>query len=267
MNYLFWNTNEKPVNNVLKELISGLKCDIIGLAEYKDNIQELINGLWMEGFYLYEVPQIGCKRIQILTKYEVDSIIHFEEQSYYTVKKIPHDKYGFHIIAFLHLSSKLYGQSEDRLAQIMEVKSSIEKAEIDVGNTRSVIIGDFNMNPFEYPMVMAGGMHSLSCRQVVNERNRTVSGKKYSMFYNPMWNKLGDNDKPQGTYFYRSSIQTSYFWNTFDQVLIRPELIPDLNVDNIKIIDEINGISLKDDKGIPNISDHFPLYFELGGIE
>ncbi len=267
MNYLFWNTNQKHVNNVLKELILGLKCDIIGLAEYTDDIQELINELWIEGYYLYHVPQIGCDRIQILTKFEASTIKHFGEQSYYTVKKIPHDKYGDHIVAFVHLSSKLDAEAEDNIVQLADLKASIEQAEAILDNKRTIIMGDFNMNPFERPMVGALGLHALSCRQVTSRKHRVIKRQTYSMFYNPMWNMLGDYNKPQGTYYYSCAKQVNYFWNTFDQVLVRPELMTEIDINEIKIINEIDGKKLGNNNGRPKVSDHFPLYFRLGGIE
>ena len=45
------------------------------------------------------------------------------------------------------------------------------------------------------------------------------------MFYNPMWNLLGDAQEPYGTYYYAGNghpINT--YWNIYDQVIIRPAL-------------------------------------------
>ena len=45
LNILFWNTdklkNKNNINNCLAELISEKDCDIVILAEYIDNIQNL----------------------------------------------------------------------------------------------------------------------------------------------------------------------------------------------------------------------------------
>ncbi len=52
----------------------------------------------------------------------------------------------------------------------------------------------------------------------------------------------------------------------FDQVLIRPDLLDFFQIDSLKIITEINGISLLSDFGRPNKSkgsDHLPILFSL----
>ncbi|MBU5256838.1 endonuclease/exonuclease/phosphatase family protein [Tissierella praeacuta] len=267
MNYLFWNTNKKPVNNVIMKMIIDLECDVIGLAEYTDNIQELIGELWIKGHYLYEVPQIGCDRIHILTRFELEDINHYNEQSFFTIKEIPHATLGRHMVVFVHLASKLHVNEYDHISQVVELKSAIEESEIKADNKKTIVVGDFNMNPFEEPMIMAQGLHSLSCRKVASKIDRIVRGKHYSMFYNPMWNFLGDNMTPPGTYYYSKAIQANYFWNTFDQVLIRPELINQLDIDSIKIVNEISSFRLDNRVGMPKLSDHYPLFFKLGGVK
>ena len=50
----------------------------------------------------------------------------------------------------------------------------------------------------------------------------------------------------------------------FDQIIVSSELINDVNVENIRIIDSV-GTCMLGEKGKPKISDHYPLYCELGG--
>ena len=43
-------------------------------------------------------------------------------------------------------------------------------------------------------------------------------------FYNPMWGHFGDAlDGPPGSYYDARSEAVAYFWNVFDQVLIRTQ--------------------------------------------
>src|SRR5690348_10236549 len=108
MNYLFWNANQKQgVNNIIFNIILKHNCDIIGLAEYNDDIKKLISSLAKEEIYMYEVPIIGCRRLHILTKFIPEKIKPLPESDHYTLKLIPHETLGSHIIAFVHLSSKL----------------------------------------------------------------------------------------------------------------------------------------------------------------
>ena len=71
---------------------------------------------------------------------------------------------------------------------------------------------------------------------------------------------MGDASKgPTGTYYYRGSV-ISYFWNSFDQVLIRPALLGNYQPTDVKILHSINGRSLVEDGKISSeFSDHLPI--------
>ncbi|MEF9952655.1 MAG: hypothetical protein RR898_06865 [Clostridium sp.] len=264
MKYLFWNTNKKKVNYILLELIVHFSCDVIALAEYNDDIEELMSMICNKGIRLYSVPKIACERLVIITKYHYEKIETFQEESHYTIKCMPHDTLGTQIIAFVHLQSKMYANMHDNINELQTVRKAIEDTERIVNSKKSIIVGDFNINPFEESMVSAIGMHSLSCRKVVfRNKIRRIQNKQHYTFYNPMWNMLGDMDSPSGTYYYSKGSTLKYFWNTFDQVIIRPELIENFKLDKLKIIDCVGTIKLLDNNGIPSVSDHLPIYFEI----
>lgn len=84
------------------------------------------------------------------------------------------------------------------------------------------------------------------------------------MFYNPMWNFLGDFRKPYGTHYANES---DIYWNIYDQVIIRPELRERFVDDSLRIITEIETLTLLDAKGHPAISDHLPITFEIKETE
>jgi hypothetical protein len=102
-------------------------------------------------------------------------------------------------------------------------------------------------------------------KQVIRGR-RTVAGKEYPFFYNPMWSFMGDlQGRPAGThYFYRAEL-VDYGWNMYDQVLLRPCMIPLFDFNSLKIITSVNEESLLTSQGIPDKSksDHLPILFKL----
>lgn len=264
MKYLFWNTNKKKINSYLLSLIENLSCDIIALAEYQDDMEELLNMLHSKGIRLYHVPKMGCDRLDIITKYHYEEIETFQEENHYTIKCLPHDTLGIQIVAFVHLPSKMYATTHDNLEQLMIIRNAVEKTETILESRKTLIVGDFNINPFEESMVSAAGLHSLACRKVVSRnKSREVREKEYFTFYNPMWNLMGDKDSPAGTYYYSKGGIMKYFWNTFDQVIIRPDLIENFILDKLIIIDHIDNKSLLNRNGKPSISDHLPIYFEI----
>jgi hypothetical protein len=130
-----------------------------------------------------------------------------------------------------------------------------------------VLVGDLNMNPFESGVVGANGLHAVMTQERAQRGVRKVGGKEYPFFYNPMWGFFGDLTKgPPGTYHYDSAEQVTYFWNIFDQVLIRPALLQHFDATSLKVISGDEKISLLNEQGIPdkaNVSDHLPIVFRL----
>ena len=78
---------------------------------------------------------------------------------------------------------------------------------------------------------------------------------------------MGDVSKgPPGTYYYRQSGTLSYFWHTFDQVVLRPALIEYFDPERMTVITEIEHDPLLRDNGHPDTikaSDHLPIFFRL----
>jgi len=79
-----------------------------------------------------------------------------------------------------------------------------------------------------------------------------------------MWRLLGDDTKGlPGTYYYRGTEHKVFFWNVFDQVLIRPDLLDRFRGDDLAILHSDGENSFLSAKGLPHLSDHLPLYFKL----
>ena len=79
-----------------------------------------------------------------------------------------------------------------------------------------------------------------------------------------MWSLYGDiYNEPVGSYHYPQSQHISYEWNLFDQVLLRPELIDFFDTKSLEIIINDGIETLVNHNGIPNVSDHLPIFFKL----
>lgn len=264
MDYLFWNTNKKKNNQIIKDLIIDLDPTIVALAEYEDDEEALLRSLDALGKYYYSLEKIACNRINIITKYKPEKIEHFSDADHYTIKRFPYKREG-QLVVFLHFPSKMYTQPGGCVARSVRLKNAILKDKDKSKISNIVVMGDFNMNPFEEGMVIADGFHAVSSRKIAEIEKRCVGGENQDIFYNPMWNMFGDNNTPVGTYYYKNSQDLCYFWNIFDQVIISSALIPYFRNDKLKIINNVNGNDLTNSKGIPNenISDHFPLFFSI----
>jgi hypothetical protein len=104
-------------------------------------------------------------------------------------------------------------------------------------------------------------------RRIAARETRTVQARPYHFFYNPMWSHLGDHaSDTAGSYYYDNSEQVNYFWNVFDQVLIRPELVNGFDSQQLRILTSAGTSSLVRLDGRPDVSkfsDHLPITFTL----
>ena len=102
-------------------------------------------------------------------------------------------------------------------------------------------------------------------KDVQNVERELQSGKEFYMFYNPMWNLLGDAQEPYGTYYYAGNDPINTYWNIYDQVIIRPALRARFVENSLRIIKETKTRFLLDSNGHPDkkISDHLPIVFEI----
>ncbi len=111
-------------------------------------------------------------------------------------------------------------------------------------------------------------------RSIAGERSRTVLTNPYTFFYNPMWSRMRESFNvqtgiysPPGTYYYRNSDHICYFWNTFDQVLIRPDLLERWDDESLQVISSVLDTSFLTPARHPggkHGSDHLPILFKLG---
>lgn len=261
MKILFWNThNNKNINHILSELIIENNINIVVVAEYEADISNLIEILSKQRINMRPYNTIGCERIKIIG--DIDDVISGLQDDHYSLQIIKKE----YILCCVHLTSQLYNGSEDmRNIRIRRIINDIQALEKNNNIEKTIIVGDFNIDPFEHGCINADLFHSLPYYETTVRKCRTVAGQSFQMFYNPMWNILGDFSKPYGTYYYSGSEAYETFWHIFDQVMIRPVLRESFVNSSLKIITETKSLWLINRNGHPdiNISDHLPITFEI----
>jgi exonuclease III len=175
------------------------------------------------------------------------------------------------LLAVAHLRSKLWSEQNDQLHEAMVFAKDIRICEDAKNHSRTIVIGDLNMSPFELGVVSATGLYALTTKECARTESRWVQGDEYRLFYNPMWQFFGDATQgPPGTYYYAAGGHTfAVNWHIFDQVLLRSQVFPWWRND-VTIITKAKGISLANSKGRPDpeiSSDHFPILFRLHSPE
>ncbi len=181
------------------------------------------------------------------------------------------------LLGGIHLSSELTLHEESSRAGLArDIMKEVNKIENDLGHSNTILIGDFNMAPFELGMVEYSAFNAVMSIDIAEKKYRHVNGSgigthdKYHYFYNPMWSFMGDLSKyaPGTYYWYDNSRNNKFRWNTLDQVLMRPCLIPNFAKESIKIIDsDLSGKMLINSKlssrPKSQISDHLPIFLTI----
>lgn len=160
----------------------------------------------------------------------------------------------------VHLPSRLYLRDpEDQRMAADTCHGFIEEREQPitrggVGHDRTVVIGDFNLDPYSPAMVGLGGLNAM----MTPRRTRRANGRERACFYNPMWNEFGDRRGSAGTYYLETPGALGYYWHMLDQVLVRQPLVAHLELVSV-IHDELVSPRAR----TPRISDHLPIELVL----
>lgn len=220
-----------------------------------------------EGRAEFHFTDSQCERVSIYTRFSRGFIKPIFETGRLTIRRLMLPLKTEILLAAVHLPSKLYWTGESQGFECTELARNIREVEDQVGHARTVLVGDFNLNPFEEGIYAAAGLNAVMTREVATRGTRTVQERPYPFFYNPMWGHFGDRTEgPPGTYYYDRAEHATLFWNMFDQLLLRPELLSLFQDSGLRILDKSGDVSLLSAKGLPHAtvaSDHLPILFAL----
>jgi hypothetical protein len=265
--FLFWNLNKKRIERLVANLAELHEVDVLILTECEIPAHVMLEALNGGTSRMFHLTDSARQEIVIYTRFSSEFLTKKFDSARLTIRRLRLPGIDEILLAAVHSPSKVNWKDASQSAECYELSSSIRRIEKEVGHSRTVLVGDFNMNPFEDGMVAANGLNAAMARMVATRETRTVQAREYPFFYNPMWGHFGDaTDGPSGTFYYGSSEHVVYFWNMFDQVLIRPELLSIFRNEGLKILRDNGERSFLTAKGLPDASvasDHLPILFQL----
>ena len=263
--FLFWNLNKRDIPGFVRHLARDEDADVLILAECVIPLARILEQLNDERAD-YQYAWGNCPHLTFFTRFDARFLAPLVESSRVSIRRLSLPARRPILIAAAHLPSKIGYSDESHILESAHLSRMIADVEDREGHHRTILLGDLNMNPFEAGMVGArGGLHAVPSRAIAARQVRTVQHEKYKFFYNPMWNYLGDRVEAGGTYYFESAEPVCYFWNMFDQVLLRPDLLEGFSPEHVRILTEVRGLSLLE-KGRPDkvmASDHLPVMVEL----
>ncbi len=266
---LFWNVGKKSLLARLARLAAREAADVVILAECADPPADVAAALNAAGSGWTAPPSV-CERLRTFTRLPPGSLTElFNDASQrLNIWKLRIAPGRPLLLAGVHLVSKFGWSDIDQLEAAGMIVEDLELEEGRETNRGLVVIGDFNMTPFDPGLVSGHGFHALMTRELANRRSqRTVQGRRCRRtFFNPMWEFLTDRGQaPAGTYYRHDAVYHNHYWYTLDQVLVRPELAS--KVARVAIVDH-DGI---DPLTVPgggwpdrtDGSDHLPILVTL----
>ncbi|CBK75291.1 Endonuclease/Exonuclease/phosphatase family [Butyrivibrio fibrisolvens 16/4] len=167
-----------------------------------------------------------------------------------------------YIVAALHLEDRRNYKTAERIHTIQTIVPDIEKNELCNDSDNTIVIGDFNANPYDEEMLSKFGFNAVLFKSlIINEEYTNPNSNRIRRFYNPILHYLSEETEMYGSFYTEQNYMTSY-WHCLDQVLVRRKLAN--NIAGLQYLKSINNIDLIKGKRPNNdISDHLPLLVNI----
>lgn len=267
VSFLFWNLGKRPLEERLARIVASEQVDVVLLAECAGSTQTYLAALDAACGVAYEEPPYLSDRLRVLTRLPSSQFNNrFDDPTgQLTIRELAIGPPPGILLAIAHLTSRLNYEVQDQALEATVIARDILETENRFGSRRTILVGDLNMNPFDAGVVGAQALHAVNVRTVANRGERTVRGRSYPFFYNPMWGHFGDRTSgPPGTFYLGAGKPVNPYWQMYDQLLLRPDLMSSLS--ELRILDYDGTASLLTRAGLPDAregSDHLPLLFRL----
>ena len=265
---LFWNVNRRDLTPLIVSLAGSKAADIVVLNEPPpagaDTLAAL-RGNVSDKFYEPAAQPGG--RFRCYARDAGLDLTEVHDGSRTSVRRLRLGGDNL-LLAFVHGIDPRNHDPAARQEFAHELASELRFAADQQGTGRLLIVGDFNMNPYDRGMDLASGLNARMTRRCVKSRirsgTRRLRGRDFDLFYNPMWGLFGDNTPgPAGTIYDQSS-QGPYGWSMFDQVLVHHSLVRRFR--RVRILTKGAGTPLATADGRPDkdrASNHFPILVTL----
>lgn len=270
--FLFWNVQNKQLDGHIVRLVQDHKVDVLLLIEHPKPDTTLFSQLNLIRPYQRVTTHI---RFSVYVSFSSAQIVRITPPTTAAGDRVDYWDISFsrknrlflvlvHGLDMLNYNEHARSLFFDRLHEDIRW---IEENDSKVRHKQTVIMGDFNANPFEAVVGGTRGLHAIRVRDVGGKNKRSVMKQDYEFFCNPMWSCYkGWEESPPGTYYYNGSDIHEVFWHMIDQMVLRPQALHMFSEKNLRVLTEAGNISLLTAHGHPdkvNASDHLPVLFKL----
>jgi hypothetical protein len=260
MKLLFWNLFNKCNDHFIVDIIEENNIDIAIFTEKNaTNFDRVLAGVGNRFVRAYEFEKNAKVTLYHRSTYNVCVEA---EKRHYSIYSVETDTKKY-IIAGVHLPANPRADDGNRKVITRKIIEKINSLEADQGHDNTLVIGDFNANPFDEELVQKDAFNAVLFKKLIYDQEYIVLlGDEYKRFYNPMLHYISEENMSYGSYYYNSSESTSLYWNCYDQVITRKSLAN--LITNVAFCKRIGNQPLMNEV-MPNknISDHLPLIVNI----
>jgi hypothetical protein len=266
---VFWNVAKK--DHVLPHiacLAQSCSVDVFLLAECVPDISQTIDQLNALSQGSYHDANNAPAKVRAITRLNRREFAHHytsRHMAVWTLHPGKSDRPEI-LVTGVHLPSKAGGADDtDQAFAALYMMEELYEVENRYLHRNTILVGDFNMNPYDAGMTSVVGVHGMMTKELAKSPDRRHNDRGYRRFYNPMWGRFGDQTPgPPGSYYWRSAVLHNTHWQIFDQLLLRPSCIDWF--DGLQIVDHDGVHTLVGRNNAPDdqyLSDHLPVLFRL----
>jgi hypothetical protein len=265
--FLLWNVHNNQLDGHIVRLVQHHHADVLLLIEHPKPDSTLFSQLNNVGTFQRVSSHA---RFSVYVRFDNSMMVRItppmsnDRVDYWEITISKRNKL---LLAIVH-GLDIINNSEDKRGLFFErLANDILWVESRVGHKKTIVVGDFNANPFDAIIGGIRGLHAIRVKDVGGKITRAVTNKNYEFFCNPMWSCYRGWEKgPPATHYFNGSDVHEVFWHMLDQVVLRPQALHMFSEKNLRVLTEAGHVSLLTSRGLPDekkASDHLPVIFKL----
>lgn len=257
MKIIYWNTQNLDRFSPIANILDTESPDIFFLAETDEKwVSKNLSIFGQHSFSHLANP--GCSKLVVIGKSNVLLSIAMQDTYLSTFKDLATNTF----IVAVHFPSQMYNSLDALKDFVRSVRHKMERTMGESHQSKIIIIGDFNMSPFDKAMIDFDGFSASNSRK--HRLSITNLQVTRSLYFNPTWKLFQNQDFPGTKYFKRPSA-TSFDvieHHYLDQVLLSHKFHTSAKDFDIAVITHLKSeIYFNSSINKVEISDHLPLKF------
>ena len=178
---LFWNLNRKDLRSLVSAAALATDADVLILIENLSTEKETLDTLRVDTGFDFVVPKNWeSSRFYFFTKNREVRWGEFHDDDRLSIRSLRYSDQEI-LLGAVHLVDRRNWGENQQQVQVILLMERLRHHELTHGHDRTLLIGDFNMNPYAPAMNDAAGFNAMMARGCASKK-----GRKYAFFYNPM---------------------------------------------------------------------------------